>query len=50
MARIALGLLFLALLVGVSGCTWTQTYRDYPPELRSPDDHQNHNHPDVVTE
>ncbi len=50
MARIALGLLSLALLLGVSGCTWTETYRDYPPGVRTPDDHQNHHHPDVVTE
>ncbi len=50
MARIALGLLSLPLLLGVSGCTWTETYRDYPPEVRTPDDHQNHHHPDVVTE
>jgi hypothetical protein len=37
MARIALGLLSLALLLGVSGCTWTETYRDYPPRLKTPD-------------
>jgi hypothetical protein len=50
MARIALGLLSLALLLGISGCTWTETYRDYPPGVRTPDDHQNHHHPDVITE
>ncbi len=50
MARIALGLLSLALLLGVSGCTWTETYRDYPPGVSTPDDHQNHHNPDVVTE
>ncbi|MGA2700622.1 MAG: hypothetical protein ABSH35_05940 [Isosphaeraceae bacterium] len=50
MARIALGLLSLALLLGVSGCTWTETYRNYPPGVRTSDDHQNHHHPDVVTE
>ncbi len=33
MARIAFGLLALALVLGASGCTWTQTYRDYPPRL-----------------
>jgi hypothetical protein len=31
MARIALGLLCLVLLVAASGCTWTETCRDYPP-------------------
>ena len=39
MARIALGLLSLALVLGVSGCTWTETYRDYPPNVKTPDDH-----------
>jgi hypothetical protein len=33
MARIALGLLTLALFLGASGCTWTQTYNDYPPDV-----------------
>jgi len=47
MARIALGLLFLALLLGGSGCTWTETYRDYPPGLGTSDDHQ---HPRHLTE
>ena len=50
MARIALGLLSLALLVGFSGCTWTETRRDYPPEVRTPDNHQDHHGPDVVSE
>ena len=50
MARIALGLLSLALLLGVSGCTWTETYRDYPPSVSSPDDHQNDHNPAVVAE
>jgi len=50
MARIALGLLSMALLLGVSGCTWTQTYHDYPPEVKTPNDHQDHHHPDVITE
>ncbi len=35
MARIALGLLSVALLLGTSGCTWTQTRRDYPPDVRT---------------
>jgi hypothetical protein len=35
MARIALGLLSLALVLGASGCTWTETYRDYPPPVKA---------------
>ena len=50
MAKMALGLLSLALLLGACGCTWTQTYHDYPPGLETSDDHQNHQHPDVVNE
>jgi hypothetical protein len=50
MARIALGILSLALLLGASGCTWTETYRDYPPSLRTPDDHLDRHGPDVVAE
>ncbi len=50
MARIALGLLSLAVLLGASGCTWTETYRDYPPGVSTPEDHQILHHPDVVTE
>ena len=50
MARIALGLLSLALLLGVSGCTWTQTYRDYPPGLGTSDDHHHHELPEPVAE
>jgi hypothetical protein len=50
MARIALGLLSLALLLGASGCTWTETYRDYPPAVGTSDDHQNHHHEVQVDE
>jgi hypothetical protein len=50
MARIALGLLSLALLLGVSGCTWTETYRDYPPRLKSMDDHMIRHGSDVLHE
>ena len=50
MARIALGLLSLALLLGGSGCTWTQTYRDYPPGVGTSDDHHHHEHPEPVAE
>jgi hypothetical protein len=51
MARIALGLLSLALLLGASGCTWTQTYSDYPPGLGASDEHHHHHEPpDQVAE
>ena len=46
MARIALGLLSVALLLGASGCTWTRTYQDYPPGLAeaAAQGHQHHDH------
>jgi hypothetical protein len=50
MARIALGLLSLALLLGLSGCTWTETHRDYPPRFRTPDNHLIRHGPDQVHE
>ncbi len=40
MTRIALGLLSLALMLGASGCTWTQTYNDFPPGVAA--DHGGH--------
>ena len=41
MARVVLGVLALCVLVSQPGCTWTETYRDYPPnvERTSPVDH-----------
>jgi hypothetical protein len=43
MARIALGLLTLALFFGAAGCTWTETYNEFPPTVgRS---HPAHDHP-----
>jgi hypothetical protein len=50
MARIALGLLALALLLGATGCTWTETYRDYPPRLSGTAPHADHPHPHVMSE
>jgi hypothetical protein len=44
MARIAALFFPLALLIGVSGCTWTETWRDYPPSANNPDG-QHHTHP-----
>ncbi|MBV8487376.1 MAG: hypothetical protein JO161_03785 [Planctomycetaceae bacterium] len=38
MARIVLGLLCLALFLDASGCTWTETCRDYPPGVGVRDD------------
>jgi hypothetical protein len=43
MARIALGLIGLALLLGTPGCAWTETYRDFPPGVSA--DHREHHHP-----
>jgi hypothetical protein len=47
MARIALGVLALALLLGNSGCTWTETYDEYPPDVARvhPAHHAGHVHP-----
>ncbi|WP_165221802.1 hypothetical protein [Aquisphaera insulae] len=39
MARIAAFCLSLALLIGFSGCTWTETRSDYPPEVSAGDGH-----------
>ena len=50
MARIAIGFLSLALLLGGSGCTWTETYRDYPPGVGMSADHQLHQHPGPAAE
>jgi hypothetical protein len=44
MARIALGLLSVALLLGASGCTWTKTYQEYPPGLSADQGHHHHDH------
>ena len=33
MARMLIGVLALIVLVSQSGCTWTETYRDYPPDV-----------------
>ena len=41
MARIALGLICLALLLGAPGCAWTETYRDFPPGAAN----EQYNHP-----
>jgi hypothetical protein len=43
MVRIALGLLSLALLLAGTGCTWTETYREFPPGA-SRDDYHHHHH------
>jgi hypothetical protein len=44
MARIALGLLCLAVLLGGTGCTWTQTYNDFPPGVATDHGHHHHDH------
>jgi hypothetical protein len=43
MKRAALGLVCLVMLLNLPGCTWTETYRDYPPGLGASDDHHHHN-------
>jgi hypothetical protein len=43
MARIALGLIGLALLLGAPGCAWTETYRDFPPGVSA--GHRDLHHP-----
>ncbi len=48
MARIALGFFCLTLFLGISGCTWTETYRDYPPRVTAPEGYPDHPHPDVL--
>ncbi|MFO0889201.1 MAG: hypothetical protein U0790_08680 [Isosphaeraceae bacterium] len=52
MARIALGVLSLALLLGATGCTWTETYNQFPPHAGH--DHSaheaGHSHPHPVSE
>jgi hypothetical protein len=50
MARIALSFLSLVLLLAGSGCTWTETYHDYPPGVGMSDDHQHHEHPEQIAE
>ncbi len=47
MARIALGLLSLTLLLGVSGCTWAETRRDYPPSVTAPEGYPDHPRPEM---
>jgi hypothetical protein len=34
MARNAALWLFCLLLLGATGCTWTDTYQEYPPSIR----------------
>ncbi|QEH38681.1 hypothetical protein OJF2_72870 [Aquisphaera giovannonii] len=44
MARIAALCFSLTLLLGASGCTWTETRSDYPPEVAA-DGHHHHAQP-----
>ena len=43
MRRVMLGLFAMIMLAGPSGCTWTETYRDYPPGVETRD----HQHDDA---
>jgi len=44
MARNAILWLACLLLLGATGCTWTDTYQEYPPSLHADDGHQHHHH------
>jgi hypothetical protein len=46
MARNAILWLSCLMLLGAAGCTWTQTYNDYPPSAYADEDHQHHHHHD----
>lgn len=50
MARIALGLICLAFLVGSPGCAWTKTYSDFPAGVAGEQGHHHHHHHDHVDE
>lgn len=48
MARKALvGLSCIALALGLVGCTWTQTQRDFPPSINRPYSAVQHSHDHV---
>ena len=42
MTRVTIGLLLLLLVLSISGCTWTETYRDYPPSIGASEGYQHH--------
>jgi len=42
--KAALGLSCLALALGLTGCTWTETKRDYPPSIDRPAYPTGHDH------
>jgi hypothetical protein len=44
MARIALGLFAVVVLLSTSGCAWTNTYHDFPPNVAAERGHQHHDH------
>lgn len=46
MARIAVLCLSSLLMLGAAGCTWTETYNEYPPSARAGDDGGHHHHVD----
>lgn len=45
MVRIALGLFSLFLLLGTSGCAWTETYNEFPPDATHARHAQDAGHP-----
>jgi hypothetical protein len=40
MTRVRIGLLLVLLVLSISGCTWTETYRDYPPGVGTSAGHE----------
>ncbi|APW64148.1 hypothetical protein [Paludisphaera borealis] len=44
MARNAILWLSCLFLLGATGCTWTETYNEYPPSARADDEGGQHHH------
>ena len=44
MARNAVLWLFCLFLLGAAGCTWTDTYQEYPPSVQAGGHHHGHSH------
>jgi hypothetical protein len=49
MARNAILCLSCLLLLGAAGCTWTETYNDYPPSAFADGGHQHHHQQDPAS-
>lgn len=44
MARNAILWISSLFLLGATGCTWTDTYQEYPPSAYADEGHQHHHH------